>query len=173
MTVRIARITPDQWREVRDLRLRALADPAASIAFLDTVDNAAAQPDAFWRERAARASGEADAAQLVAIVDEDWVGTVTVLPHREDSDAGLVVGVYVDAAHRGTGLIDALLDAAAAWARERALTALILEVHVDNGRARRVYERCGFVRTGEVDNAGFGREWVMRRELAGAGSVQA
>ncbi|HZU93097.1 MAG TPA: GNAT family N-acetyltransferase, partial [Microbacterium sp.] len=75
--------------------------------------------------------------------------------------------------HRGAGVIDALLDAAAEWARWRGLSDLLLEVHVDNDRAQSVYARCGFVRSGEVETAGFGREWVMRRALASTGSVQA
>ncbi|CAD5139202.1 GNAT family N-acetyltransferase [Microbacterium sp. NRRL B-14842] len=174
MSIAVRRITPEDWREVKALRLQALADPAAPMAFLDTVEHAAAQPDRFWQERAANASGDAAAAQFVAIADDGtWTGTITLLPHREQHDAGLVVGVYVADAHRGAGVIDALLDAAAAWARDRGLRALVLEVHVDNSRAQAVYRRAGFVPTGEIETSGFGREWVMRRELADTGSVPA
>ena len=174
MSIAVRRITPEDWREVKALRLQALADPAAPMAFLDTVEHAAAQPDRFWQERAANAAGDAAAAQFVAIADDGtWAGTVTVLPHREQHDAGLVVGVYVADAHRGAGVIDALLDDAAAWARDRDFRALVLEVHVDNERAQAVYRRCGFVQTGAIETSGFGREWVMRRELAHTGSVPA
>ena len=174
MSIAVRRIEADEWREVKALRLLALADPAAPIAFLDTVEHASAQPDSFWQERAANAAGDASAAQLVAVTDAGaWVGSVTVLPHRELRDAGLVVGVFVADGHRGAGVIDALLDAAAEWARGRGLSDLLLEVHVDNDRAQSVYARSGFVRSGEVETAGFGREWVMRRALAPTGSVQA
>jgi len=167
----VRRIDAAQWREVKALRLRALADDAAPIAFLDTVENASAQPDRFWQDRAANASGDAAAAQLVAVTDAgEWVGTVTVLPHREHPEAGLVVGVYVAEDHRGGGIVDALFEAAADWARERGLSALLLEVHVDNDRAQAVYARRGFERVGEVETTGFGREWVMRRTLDETGA---
>ncbi|MFT4260113.1 GNAT family N-acetyltransferase [Microbacterium sp.] len=171
MSFTVRRITADDWREVKALRLRALADDAAPIAFLDTAENTAAQPDRFWQERAASASGDAPAAQLVAVTDAgEWVGTVTVLPRHDHADAGLVVGVYVADGHRGTGIIDALFAAAAEWARERGLSALVLEVHVDNARAEAVYARNGFVRDGEVITEGFGREHVMRRPLLECGT---
>lgn len=174
MSIAVRRITSEDWREVKALRLQALADAAAPMAFLDTVEHAAAQPDRLWQERAANAAGDAAAAQFVAIADDGtWTGTVTVLPHREQHDAGLVVGVYVADAHRGAGVIDALFDAAAIWSRDRGLRALVLEVHVDNERAQAVYRRRGFVRIGEIETSGFGREWVMRRELVDAGSVPA
>lgn len=174
MTFSVRRIEAHEWPEVKALRLRALADEAAPIAFLDTVESASAQPDRFWQDRAANASGDAAAAQLVAVTDAgDWVGTVTVLPHSEDPHAGHVVGVYVAETHRGLGMIDALLEAAADFARGRGLSALVLEAHVDNHRAQAVYRRGGFVRTDLVEAPDFGREWVMARALAGTGSVQA
>ena len=173
MSISVRRVEADDWREVKALRLRALADEAAPIAFLDTVEHASAQPDRFWQERTANAAAPAAAAQFAAIADDDrWVGTVTVLPHREHADAGLVVGVYVADEHRGAGVIDTLMEAAARWAQESGLAALLLEVHVDNARAQAVYGRCGFVRIGEIESTGFGREWVMRRDLVGAGSVR-
>ncbi len=44
---------------------------------------------------------------------------------------------------------------------------------MNNSRAQAVYRRAGFVRTGEIETSGFGREWVMRRELGDTGSVPA
>lgn len=174
MSFRVRRVEAHEWPQVKALRLRALADPAAPIAFLDTVEHANGQPDRFWEERAANAAAPSAVAQFVAVTDAgEWAGTATVLPHREHADAGLVVGVYVADEHRGTGMIDALLDGAAEWARGQGLSALVLEVHVDNDRAQAVYARSGFARSGEIETAGFGREWVMRRELARSGSADA
>ncbi len=165
MTVR--RIRPDEWREVKALRLRALADPIANLAFLDTLPNASAQPDSFWQDRARNSAEGDDAAQFIAVSDGgDWAGTVTVLRHSERSDTGLVVGVFVTPEHRGSHTIEALLEAAAQWARGRGWTELVLEVHVDNGRAVAAYERCGFTRTGEITEHVNGTEYVMSRPLA-------
>ncbi|WP_447652958.1 GNAT family N-acetyltransferase [Microbacterium sufflavum] len=174
MSVHVRRVEAGEWPQVKALRLRALADPAAPIAFLDTVEHASGQPDRFWQERTVNAAEPSAAAQFVAVTDAgEWVGTATVLPHRERPEAGLVVGVYVADEHRGSGVIDALLDTAAAWALEQGLAALELEVHVDNDRAQAVYARAGFARTGEIETTGFGREWVLRRELAGSEGVRA
>lgn len=56
--------------------------------------------------------------------------------------------LYLDEVAKGTGAADALLG----WAIERAVAAgageLFLSVFVDNGRARRFYERHGFVDIG-------------------------
>ncbi|NEE12899.1 GNAT family N-acetyltransferase, partial [Streptomyces sp. SID7499] len=46
----------DEWPQVRQLRLDALKDPAAPVAFLESYEEAVAKPDAFWRERAAAAA---------------------------------------------------------------------------------------------------------------------
>ncbi|MYV59587.1 GNAT family N-acetyltransferase, partial [Streptomyces sp. SID4931] len=41
-------VRADEWPQVRQLRLEALRDPAAPVAFLESYEDAAAQPDAFW-----------------------------------------------------------------------------------------------------------------------------
>ena len=163
----VRRIRPEEWREVRALRLRALADPIANLAFLDTLDNASSQPDSFWQQRARNSAEGDDAAQFIAVSDGgEWVGTVTVVRHSERGDTGLVVGVFVTPEHRGAHTIEALLEAAAQWARGRGWAELVLEVHVDNGRAAAAYERCGFTRTGELTEHVNGTEYVMSRPLA-------
>lgn len=56
--------------------------------------------------------------------------------------------LYLDPAAKGTGLAQALMDWALAEARSRSVEALYLTVWVDNHRARRFYERQGFVEVG-------------------------
>ena len=67
--------------------------------------------------------------------------------------------IYVLAAFQGTGLGPALLDAAIGAARAAGSGRMLLGVHVDNLRARRFYERCGFAvigqRTFQVGTATF------------------
>lgn len=53
---------------MKELRLRALRDPVADLAYLETYEEAAARPDSYWQERAARgAEGAAGAQQVVAV----------------------------------------------------------------------------------------------------------
>ena len=59
-------------------------------------------------------------------------------------------GMYVSPSARGTGLAGALVDAVAAWARAEGGTALHLHVTESVARARRFYEKMGFVPTDEV-----------------------
>lgn len=50
----IRSIHADEWPAVKELRLRALRDPVADLAYLETYEEAAARPDSYWQERAAR-----------------------------------------------------------------------------------------------------------------------
>lgn len=164
---------------MRELRIEAVSDPAAAIAFLSTPEQERAHDDAFWRHRAAGAAMGADAAQFIAEDGARWVGTVTVLLRESGAldhggravahDRADVVGVYIAPSHRGFGLLGELVDAAAHWAAERGAADLTLDVHVDNVRAQKAYRAIGFVPTGETFTSVIGAELVMRR----AGSVGA
>lgn len=166
MSISVRRIRADEWAEVRALRLRALQDPAAGIAFLDTFENASAQPDGFWQARTTGGAEDEDAAQFVAVSSEgEWIGSLTVLHAGSAARAALVVGVYVAPEGRGRGAIDALFDAAAAWSVATGSIRLRLEVHVENARARAAYERNGFVLTGELVESSAGTDQVMVRPI--------
>ncbi len=181
MSVVIRRVRADEGERVRDLRLDAVRDPDASIAFLHSYETEAAHPDEFWHDRAANAAEGDGVAQFVAEADGEWVGTVTVIrwkagdtDHhgREVSAArGDVVGVFVRPENRAGGTVDALLGAAAEWARSLGDGALALDVHVDNHRAQAAYRRAGFVETGLRFTGSIGPELEMSRALAPADSV--
>jgi GNAT superfamily N-acetyltransferase len=155
-------IRTDEWPAVKALRLRALQDPIAHLAFLETYEDAAAKPDSFWQDRAVGAAeGSTGVRQFIA---EDpageWVGTVTVLMEEPgttdwagcpvDRSQGHVVGVYVRPEHRGCGLTEVLFDEAVQWAWESGVDRVRLFVHEDNGRAQRFYRRFGFVPSGHT-----------------------
>jgi RimJ/RimL family protein N-acetyltransferase len=166
MTFAVRRVQAGEWERVRDLRLRSLQDPVAALAFLDTFENASAQPDAFWRHRTAQAAQGGPNGQFVAVAEDgEWFGSATVIGDRDAAASALVVGVYVAEGHRGAGAVEALFDECAAWATEGGFTELVLEVHVDNHRAQAAYERCGFTRTGEITELENGQEYVMTRPL--------
>jgi GNAT superfamily N-acetyltransferase len=173
--VSVRRVRADEWRRARALRLEALRDPMAAVAFLDTVEAASARPDDEWREAtASRAHGDGSA-QFVAERGGELIGTLGVFVREagtpdyfgrvHETDLTSVVGVYVSPAARGLGVIDALLAAAAGWARSRGDLVLTLDVHETNLPAIRAYERAGFdVRSDFVGEAG--RELGMVQDLA-------
>lgn len=159
-TYSVRAVRADEWASVRALRLAALRDPVADLAFYETYDEAAARPDGFWQERAAGgAEGASGARQFVAETEDgEWAGTVTVLMEAAGSVdwagaaverlQGCVVGVFVRAEHRGAGVIEALFEAALEWSWSWAAERVRLVVHEDNGRAVACYRRLGFSPTG-------------------------
>ena len=144
------RVRASEWRELRDLRLRALQD--APLAFGSTYEREAAYTDEGWQDQAARAEAGVDEVAFVAVaagahvaMARGYVGT------SDEPDPGPVVwliGVYVDPRWRGRGLGRTLSAEVIAWARERGVSKVLLHVADWNGPARRVYESLGFMLTG-------------------------
>ncbi|MFD5015124.1 GNAT family N-acetyltransferase [Streptomyces chartreusis] len=156
----IRSIRADEWPAVKELRLAALQDPVAHIAFLETHEEALARPDSFWMDRAAGGCESAVGAQQIIVEAPDgrWVGTLTVLIEEPGTTdwagnpvermQGHVVGVFVRPEERGSGLTEVLFDAGLEWAWGRGAERTRLIVHEDNGRAQRFYRRVGFVPSG-------------------------
>ncbi|MEV0173033.1 GNAT family N-acetyltransferase [Streptomyces sp. NPDC050803] len=162
MSYVIRSLRADEWPAAKELRLVALQDPVAPLAFLETYEEALGRPDSFWQERTASGAEGADGAQTVIAEAPDgrWVGTVTVLleePGTTDwagfpveRKQGHVVGVFVRPEERGSGLTEVLFDAALEWAWAHGAERVRLIVHEDNGRAQRFYRRVGFAPSGVV-----------------------
>jgi GNAT superfamily N-acetyltransferase len=66
----------------------------------------------------------------------------------DQPDITIVFAVYIQPAHRGTGLLAALVDAVADWSRAAGRRTLLLEVVVGNDRAVRAYQKLGFAFNG-------------------------
>jgi len=154
-------IRADEWRAVKELRLAALQDPVAYMAFMETYEDAAGRPDRFWQERAVGAAGEArERQQMVAEMPGGrWVGSVTVLVERAgatsvfgdvaDVRQGHLVAVYVRPEMRGRGLTEQLFTHALEWAWEVAgVEQVRLFVDERNRRAEAFYRKFGFAPTG-------------------------
>ncbi|RLU86822.1 GNAT family N-acetyltransferase [Streptomyces griseocarneus] len=164
-------VRPEEWRKAKELRLFALTDPAAPIAFLDTYENAATRSDEQWQHRAHTPSFIAEGP------DGEWAGSVSILVEvpGEDSvfggDAVMpqthLVGVFVRPEHRGTGLAEALFRAALDWSwslGDPRVERVRLFVHERNVRAEGLYRKLGFERTGvtvEVEGDASAIEYEM------------
>ncbi len=132
------------WTVLRDVRLRALRD--APHAFASPLERELAFGEDVWRRRA---RGSDRDVMLLAYVGDDPVGLAgAYVP--EDRDEPELVSMWVDPRWRRRGVGEALIEAVVEWARTHAYTGIYLRVTRAAPEARRLYERCGFVGTGEA-----------------------
>ncbi|MFI0785021.1 GNAT family N-acetyltransferase [Streptomyces lydicus] len=151
----IRAVRADEWEQLKELRLAALADPVARVAFNETLAGAAGQTDGFWQERAARGGVEEGAITFIGEAgDGSWGGMVVVLVEGNgEVPQTHLFGVYVRPEHRGTGLAQELFGAAIRWSwgiAEPVVERVRLWVHEANGQAEAFYRRLGFVATGRT-----------------------
>lgn len=166
MHYRIREARRQDWRALRELRLVALADPVAPVAFNERYDVAAGKPDSFWQGRAGQArNGRPITTILGELPDGSWAGMLVVFV--QDAEAH-VAAVYLRPEHRGEGLAGRLFDAAREWAWARDdVVRMRLDVHEGNPRAEAFYRRYGFARTGASKpdpNDPQALEWEMTLE---------
>jgi GNAT superfamily N-acetyltransferase len=143
----VREITQDDWEQLRDVRLAALAE--APAAFGSSYAREVAFTEEQWRGRINDRS-----VTFFARVDSADAGPVDAAPaglagvYVDDGNANLV-SMWVSPSARGLGVGKALIEAAVAWARARGFGALFLWVTESNTSARRLYDQCGFTPTGE------------------------
>lgn len=143
----VRRIRADEWEELRDLRLRALAD--APDSFGATYEAESADPDDEWRDWAATGADGGTCFVAIALDGERWIGMAMGAPHFDHpGDAGLFA-MWVDPADRGQGIGRWLANDVVSWADASGFPVIHLRVTTTNEAARRLYEACGFVDTGE------------------------
>lgn len=171
----VRRIRADEARAIRRLRLDALLDPAADVAFLETRAQAEQRDDAFWVDRAVSGSGSAAVAQFVADAGDRLVGTVTVL--RPDPGArdyfgrpnpdgrAQMVAVFVAEDHRGAGLLGELFAAGEEWAAGLGSHEFSLDTHVRNMRAQQAYRKLAYEPTGRTIHGPIGLEIEMLKRM--------
>jgi GNAT superfamily N-acetyltransferase len=131
------RLSPDDWRAWRDLRLAALAD--APEVFPGELARAQQHDETAWRERLDPDSG----VWAIALAGSEPVGQVGGwLPFGA---IPMLVALWVRPAWRGRGVGDLLVTEVLDWARERRHERVDLWVLEHNEPARRLYRRHGFV----------------------------
>ncbi len=147
----VRQTTADDWATWRDLRLRALLD--TPTAFGSTYEREAAFTEDDWRGRAgglstAAARGDGTAGpSLLAFVGNVAVGMGGGF---RDLPGWLhVVAMWTEPDWRGHGAGRAVLEHLKAWSAGQGLR-VHLDVETTNLGARRLYERAGFVATGET-----------------------
>lgn len=146
VVVRIA--GPGEWATLREVRLAALRE--APSAFASTHAREEPFTEEQWRGRLSR-DGSVTLFGYLAVAGSGGdraapAGIAGVLQQGGDAD---LVSMWVRPAARGQGVGEALVAAAAGWAKARDHDSLYLWVTATNAPARRLYERCGFAPTGE------------------------
>ena len=149
----LSRVAPEDWQRLREVRLAAMAE--SPEMFGSNLAKEQAFDEAEWRRRAARPA--------------------TFLASREQGDLGMagayllddrwyVMGMWIAPAARGTGVVEALLDACESVARHAGATTITLGVMEDNPRGRRAYARLGYAFTGTREHVRDGRDelWLAK-----------
>ena len=158
----LVRLTADDWREFRDVRLASLADAPGAFGsrHADWLDAS----EERWRARLTDVP-----LTIVARDDGRAVGVVSGVPAGDHVE---LISMWVAPGHRGTGLSGRLVDEVVAWAAAQDLDTELM-VRDDNAPAITAYERAGFADLGVPDDwpAGEPRERRMRRPCVGARST--
>ena len=142
MGMKVVRAGFDDLDEVRDVRIRAMAD--APYAFGSTLERERSLSDSDWRLRIERGPW------WLARPDDrgSAVGLVAGMVDPDEPAARQLVGMWVDPSARGTGTAGRLVEAVLAWARDDGAEGVVLWVADGNERAERLYARMGFSRNG-------------------------
>jgi RimJ/RimL family protein N-acetyltransferase len=138
----IDQLEPRDWREFRDIRLRALGD--APDAFSMTLADAEHLTEDGWRRRLSTPDPilvVRDGGTPIAMAG-GWVPS-------EQHDQMVVWGMWTAPEARGHGHARSLVAWLLDWASQRDITTVELHVTEGNDAARRLYEQCGFEATGE------------------------
>lgn len=136
----VLRLAEDDWRQLRDVRLAALAD--APTAFGSSLRREQGFDEDRWRAWAR------SAAIFVAVVDESPVGMAAGAAGKSGGERKLVA-MWVDPRWRGHGTALGLMSSVIDWAGSEGAERVTLWVAQGNESARRLYERRGFRLTGE------------------------
>lgn len=139
--VTVTTVEPHEWRLVKDLRLRALAESPHS--FGSSLQQEVAYGEDDWKALMARGRW------FHATAGGASIGMTAVLTNelRRGGNAHMI-SFWVDPANRGSGTASALLDAAREAARAIGAAKLVLWVADESRAARRFYTRMGFLATG-------------------------
>ena len=133
------RVTEDQWRDLRAVRLAALAE--APTAFGSSLEREQAFDEDQWR------AWTRSAGVFLALVGGSAIGMVAGVSGDSGTERNLVA-MWVDPGWRGHEAASKLVSLVVDWATAEGSQRLRLWVAEGNEAARRIYERQGFQATG-------------------------
>lgn len=140
MTLTARPLRPDEWQDLRAIRLRALADAPGN--FFASMAEEEARPETHWRDLL---DGEGKA--VFGIFDGDaLVGITAAFRHRDDptGETGGLGMTWLDPSVRGRGGGRVIYDCRLAWARAQAFRRVKVGHRDGNEPSRRAMLAAGF-----------------------------
>jgi GNAT superfamily N-acetyltransferase len=167
--IAVRRITDQDGRILREVRLRALLDSPA--AFGTRYEDAVTEAEAEWTATARASARGNRRAYFFALDDEraDELPVGMVQARRRPPVDCLLFSMWVAPQVRQVGVGKALVDTVADWGAGWGARRVILWVTGVNEGAQRFYDRIGFRLLVEGDDADSGRRYgalAMVREIA-------
>lgn len=146
--VTVRRIRPGDGPPLREVRLRALeTDPDA---FATTYDRAVSRGEEVWEQSAASASSGDEEIIFVAEADDAFLAMAGAFTSPEEPSTRHLYGMWVAPEARASGLGTRLAEEIEDWSRTVGAEEIELWVVEANHTAVRLYERAGFMPTGET-----------------------
>jgi GNAT superfamily N-acetyltransferase len=142
ITVRAVRA--GEGPRLRELRMRAMAD--AAEAFGSTLAHESEQPAEHWSEMA---DGGEEVGIYVAVDGDSWIGMAAGRWFARERGVVQLWGMWVEPARRGERIGERLVACVRGWATMHGARFIRLGV-IDGSPAIALYERLGFVLTGET-----------------------
>jgi GNAT superfamily N-acetyltransferase len=140
LTIRLC--GPNDWRDLRTIRLEALSDTPE--AYGSTYEESVRWSDAQWKNAAST--------RLYYLADRDRRVVGMVSGGLNDAHPGTrwLYGMYVTPSERGSGTATLLVQSIADWAKSQGVEEIYLHVGSSVPRARAFYAKVGFRPTGEA-----------------------
>ena len=148
MAIDVREATVEDAEAFRSLRLASLklAPDAYRRVYSDEVD----APLDRWEAFLDRSRKNRDAGVFLAMHEGEPAGMMFVGADRSDETMS-IGGMWVDPAHRRSGVAHAMVVTATEWGCRRSARIARLAVTVTNDAAERLYLECEFVPTGETE----------------------
>jgi len=165
--VQVVKLTPDEWRLYKQIRLESLlVEPQAlASSYADVVK----RPKSQWQERLIEARAGKKSWLLFAKENERIIGMIGAYI-GEESDVVEIISVYVTKEKRGLGAATALMEAILTEvAKFGAFRKAVLTVNAGQTAAVALYRHFGFQivgeNTGVLGDGNSYQGYVMEMEL--------
>lgn len=142
-TIEIVTLQPEDWRQYRDLRLRALKEEPQ--AYGSTYEDNAKRPDEFWQKRLEESLIMSTQWLVFAKSDRMLVGMMGAFIEKEQSDSAHIIAVYVIPEARGKGIAKSLMkELLESIKTNKQIKNIIVDVNVEQTVAFNLYKNSGF-----------------------------